>query len=359
MRAVIASLRFNPGHLSHLIANARLLQAVGYAVSFRWHSRFVGMAGSGMDAAPQTRAQLLKLGRGSVYVLWFPSLVGFLDILLLRLLLRPVQVVYVFHEPFTSYASYRASGFSRLKAFKVWLIHLVSKATVRLSDGVVLPSRNALAAFNQRYSGHGKSVQVVPLMFDDEAVHGVPARAARPFVSYIGTVAEDHAFDRFVDFAEQALRHQLLPGLRFQLATRSVLDPETARRLAPFVASGQMHIQSGRPLSNDEINTAYGSSLVVWNAYKRSMQSGVLPKAYMFGAPVLVSEANPSEFFEAGRHGVQVSSRYDTTELCAAVQTVVANFEAMSASCRSSFLAHFHYSANAAGFLAALHRAPS
>jgi len=88
MRAVIASLRFNPGHLSHLIANARLLQTVGYAVSFRWHPQFFGMAGGGLDSTPWTRAQVLKLGAGSVYALWFPSVVGFLDSLLLRLLQR-------------------------------------------------------------------------------------------------------------------------------------------------------------------------------------------------------------------------------------------------------------------------------
>lgn len=359
MHAIVASLRFNPGHFSHLMANARLLQAAGYVVGFRWHAKFVGTASTGIDPTPWTRVQVLKLSPGSVYVLWFPSLVGFIDILLLRLFMRPVWVVYVFHEPYTAHGSYRASGFSRLKAFKVYLIHLVSKATVALSDGVVLPSQNAMAAFKQRYSEAGKSVQVVPLMFEDEAAGGVRAQAERPFVSYIGTVAEDHAFDRFVDFAEQALERQLLNGLRFQLATRSVLDPETTARLAPFVATGQMHVQSGRPLSNDEINEAYGRSLVVWNAYKRSMQSGVLPKAYMFGTPVLVSEANPSEFFEPGQHGVQVSSRYDTIELCAAVNTITANFEEFSAACRASFLEHFHYRANAVRFLAALHRAPS
>jgi len=359
MHAVIASLRFNPSHLSHLMAVARLLHATGYTLGFRWHANFVGMAGGSIDTTPLTRAQLLRFGPGSVYVLWAPSLAGFLDTLVLRLLRRPVHVLYVFHEPFTAYDSYRASGFSRLKAFKVYLIHIVSKATVAMSDAVVLPSQNALAAFKRRYNGAGKSVQVVPLMFDDEAANGVPTQTERHFVSYIGTVAEDHAFDRFVEFAEQAIQQRLLPGLRFQLATRSVLAVQTTQRLAPFVAAGLMQIQSGRPLTTDEINAAYGNSLVVWNAYKRSMQSGVLPKAYMFGTPVLVSEANPSEFFEPGKHGVQVSSRYDSQELCAAVNSVIANFEQYSAACRASFLEHFHYRANAARFLAALHRAPT
>ena len=194
---------------------------------------------------------------------------------------------------------------------------------------------------------------------DDEAVTGMPRRAERRFISYIGTIAEDHAFDRFVEFAEKALQRNLVGGLSFQLVTRSVPDTDTTRRLAPWVACGRMHIQSGRPLSNDEINAAFASSVVVWNAYSRSMQSGVLPKAYMFGTPVLVSEANTSEFFEDGRHGASVSTRYDVVELATAVKTIAANFERLSAACRVAFLKHFHYRANAANFLAALHKAPS
>ena len=358
MRAIVASHRFNPGHLSHLLANARMLGDAGYAVAFRWHRRFATMLSANDTPVPEALAGVLQMSRGDVYVLWFPSLVGFLDILLLRVLLRPVRVVYVFHEPYTSYRSYRTSGFSRLKTFKVYLIHLISSATVWFSDAVILPSKNALEAFTLRYGETGKSIQVVPLMFDDEAAVDVPALAERRFISYIGTVAEDHAFDRFVDFAEQAVKAGLVGGLRFLLATRSVLDAETERRLAPFVASGQMQIQSGRPLSNAEINAAFASSAVVWNAYRRSMQSGVLPKAYMFGTPVLVSDANTSEFFENGQHGVQVSTSYDPAELAAAVATITGDFERFSAACREAFFQHFHYRAHSASFLASLRGAP-
>jgi hypothetical protein len=44
------------------------------------------------------------------------------------------------------------------------------------------------------------------------------------------------------------------------------------------------------------------------------MQSGVLPKAYMFGTPVLVSTSNQSEYFEDGVHGVCISDSYTVQE---------------------------------------------
>jgi glycosyltransferase involved in cell wall biosynthesis len=355
MQAVLASHRFNPGHLSHLLANARLLGEGGFAVLMRWHPRFSAMAEASSHATV-TLAQVLALKEGDVYVLWFPSLGGLLDLLLLRLAGRRVHVVYVFHEPFTSYRSYRNGGFSRVKATKVYLIHLISAAIVRLSNTVILPSHNALAAFEHRYAARKASSIVLPLMFDDESTGNVPPRTDRRFVSYIGTIAEDHAFDRFVDFAQTALSQGRPDGLCFQIATRSLLDDDTRTRLAPFIASGRMKVQEGRPLTNDEINAAFCTSLVVWNAYKRSMQSGVLPKAYMFGTPVLVSEHNTSEFFEPGRHGMLVSGCCEPHELESAVAAIRQNFDRISAACREAFLTHFHYRASAPAFMAALHK---
>lgn len=355
MQAVLASHRFNPGHLSHLLANARLLGDAGFAVLMRWHPRFSAMAEASSHAAV-TLSQVLALKAGDVYVLWFPSLGGLRDLLLLRLAGRPVHVVYVFHEPFTSYRSYRSGGFSRVKAAKVYLIHLISAAIVHLSNTVILPSHNALAAFEQRYAASKASSMVLPLMFDDESAGSMPQRSGRRFVSYIGTIAEDHAFDRFVDFAQSALSQGRPDSPSFQIATRSRLDDATRLRLAPFIASGRLKVQEGRPLTNDEINAAFGSSLVVWNAYKRSMQSGVLPKAYMFGTPVLVSEHNTSEFFEPGRHGMLVSGCCAPYELETAVAAIEQDFDRISAACREAFLTHFHYRASASAFMAALHR---
>lgn len=351
MPTIIASHRLTPGHLSHMLANAQLLKDAGYSVAFRWPPGLAALAEDGV-ALPLARwVDVLALRERGLYVLWAPSIQGLLEVIGVRLLTR-ARVVYVFHEPYTSFRSYRDAGFSFFKACKVSLIHLVNSAIVALSHTIVLPSTNARIAFDRRYRSRARTV-VLPLLFDDEAMQ-VPAQSDRPFVSYVGTIAEDHAFDRFVAFVERSIHDGLLEGYRFLVATRSVLPPGVQERLAPHVAAGRVVLQSGRPLSNREINAAYGSSLVVWNAYKRSMQSGVLPKAYMFGAPVLVSAANRSEFFVDGEHGVEVSTRYDPRELADAVHCIAKDFERYSQACRSAFFRHFHYRANAPAFLDAV-----
>lgn len=351
MNAIIASHRLTPGHVSHMLANAELLSESGYVVALRWASGLRVVTDEA--SAPFARfTDIVDLREGSLYVLWAPSVQGLAEVLAVRLLTR-ARVVYVFHEPYTTFASYRNAGFPFLKTCKVVAAHVISSAIVALSHTVILPSANAYDAFARRYDSRARTA-LLPLLFGDEARDHVPSLRDRPFVSYVGTIAEDHAFDGFLAFVEYCIAHSLLNGMRFQIATRSVLPLGVQERLAPHAATGQVVVQSGRPLTNGEINKAYGSSLVVWNAYKRSMQSGVLPKAYMFGTPVLVSTANRSEFFVDDEHGVEVSNSYEPHELAQAVHRIERDFDRYSRACRNAFFRHFHYRANAHVFLGAI-----
>lgn len=341
-KAIIASHRLTPGHLSHMLANAQLLKDAGWDVVFRVPPGLAALA----DEASMPIATREDLSSAGLYVLWAPSLQGLLDVICVRMRSR-ARIVYILHEPYTSFRSYREAGFSFFKTFRVFLIHCVASIIVALSHAVILPSLNARAAFERRY--RSRQAVVVPLLFVDEAAQVAP-QAERPFVSYVGTIAEDHAFEQFVTFVERAVSTGLLDGYRFLIATRSVLPPNVQQLLAPHIEAGRVVVRSGRPLSTREINEAYGSSVVIWNAYRRSMQSGVLPKAYMFGTPVLVSAANRSEFFVDGEHGVEVSTRYEPGELADAVRRIAKDFGRYSQACRAAFFRHFHYRANAPAF---------
>ena len=131
--------------------------------------------------------------------------------------------------------------------------------------------------------------------------------------------------------------------LKFLIATRSHFSNERQAKIDQCASTGRLVVQSGTPMTNVEINQYYAKSLVVWNAYKRSMQSGVLPKAYMFGAPVLVSVANQNEYFENGVHGALVSNCYNLDEFVKAVITIRSNWFATSQNCRNYYLRNFDY----------------
>jgi glycosyltransferase involved in cell wall biosynthesis len=118
-----------------------------------------------------------------------------------------------------------------------------------------------------------------------------------------------------------------------------------------MVASGKLVVRAGRALTNAEINKYYAKSTVVWNAYKRSMQSGVLAKAYMFGTPVVVSILNKSEYFLDRENGVLVSGKYDFTEIQDAIGDIILRFEEYSSQCRRRFLDVFYYKAQSTAFM--------
>ena len=344
MKAILISNRFNPGHLSHMLANRKLVTDVGYTVLFGWHKSFRVLSNNVFKNNEISKKILITLKENDLVFLWFPSNAAVFDLLLVRLFTNST-IVYIFHEPFSTFSSYRSSGFGFFKTVKITLVSIINYFLVSLSHKIILPSNTALLAYTARYDTI-KSHAQFPLMFDDESSGAILAVEERQYIAYIGTVAEDHAFDEFVKFACYVLSNHLLAGgQKMLIATRSVLPSKIMAQLQNYVDTGLLVIQSGRPLSTEEINFFYASSFVVWNAYRRSMQSGVLPKAYMFGTPVIISSSNRSEFFDNHITGIEVSNRYDCDEILCAVRLIIANFPAHSLACRTTFLEKFYYKA--------------
>jgi hypothetical protein len=172
---------------------------------------------------------------------------------------------------------------------------------------------------------------------------GSEADARKEFVSYIGTDAADHAFDQFVDFVHTAITNGWLPEQKFLIATRSLIPDRQRHILSRHLQTGRIAISEGRSMTTQEINGHYQNSLVVWNAYHRSMQSGVLPKAYMFGAAVIVLRRNASEFVDNHGTGILIDHNDDFTEIRDAVEEVSRNRVAFSQNCRERFLNTFYY----------------
>jgi len=271
---------------------------------------------------------------------------AFLEALFLKFLTRS-SIVYIYHEPLGDFQSYKKAGFSSFKTIIIYLKGFVSFLIAKLSDRLFFPSNNSYNQFLANSTGYpAKNISLVNLLFNDESEGEFETKLlGREYISYIGTIAEDHAFDEFLRFALYALNHNWFKKYKFLIATKSHISNDQLRGLGKFIEAGRLHIQSGQPLSNQNINLFYKNSLVVWNAYRRSMQSGVLPKAYMFGTPIIVSSANISEFFDDYIHGVIVSDKYLVQEIKLAIEDVITNFEYYSSNCRIKFLTTFHYKA--------------
>jgi glycosyltransferase involved in cell wall biosynthesis len=343
--AIIASKRFNPGHISHIEANSKLFEAHGFNVRFSVHNRFLTFPGCGFEKLKAQASDYLHLRANDLFIVWFPSLSVLFNILLVRLL-SAATIVYVYHEPYTSFASYTEAGFSIMKTLKVTVISLVNWIICRLSHKIILPSSRAYSALPAARINTDRYAKI-NLLFSDEA----RLDQLNFHRTYICTIAEDHAFEEFVRLMHTSICNKTLATFKFLIATRSHIPKKLAAVIEQGVLSGRLVVQCGAPMTNEQINDFYAQSFVVWNAYKRSMQSGVLPKAYMFGTPVLMSTSNQSEYFAEGVHGALISNKYSDAEFEGAILKIQAQWPALSANCRDFFLRNFDYRALASTFM--------
>jgi hypothetical protein len=347
-KSISISRRFNPGHASHLLASQSLLAEAGFNSMIVWHSDFDRLFPEDKQRHKAWSARPISLKRNDVAIIWFPSIRAVLDALIIRVMTR-ARLVYVLHEPLDTIQSYIKGGLNRREILRALLISGVNRSLTALSHKVILPSRRAWNAMPLAQTNPNK-FSCFPLIFRDEAVNAIDPHS-RKYFSYIGTIAQDHAFDEFFRFVSENQSHLAALNLKVLVATRSVVSDAHLSTLKQIYPEGDIRIIHGAPLSNLQINSCYEESAIVWNAYKRSMQSGVLPKAYMFGAPVLITNLNRSEFFSHLETGVEISASYDAEEMKLATSTIMNNINDYSSAARSVFLRDFHYRAHMPGIL--------
>ena len=84
------------------------------------------------------------------------------------------------------------------------------------------------------------------------------------------------------------------------------------------------------------------------------MQSGILPKAYMFGAAVIVLSRNANEFIDNHQTGVLINDNKDVNEIRKAVKEIIEQKDLYFENCRSKFLECFCYKNKISQFLSLL-----
>ena len=331
-KALIISLNFHPGHVSHMVASYRQLEELGYESVYCVTDSFVPYLPKDSRVSVYGKDDVTNC---SVAMFVFPS---HLNLLLIRKLKRyGSKILYIFHEPLAPLSVYRKAGFSYKYLMKLWVINKISCLTVKWSDVVFLPSKKAEEFYYANPSYKNGNVHYIPLMYDDER-KDISAKKERQYFSYIGTVAADHSFNEYLRFVEWAIKNDRLSEMKFLIATKSEFDvPET------LGDSSRVRIIKGTPLSDADINECYASSYVVWNAYVRTTQSGVLAKSFMFGTPAIVLRKNLSEFTVAGHEVVAIDDNTSCEEIEAAVICVTSNFGHYSSAARKRFEEAFYY----------------
>ena len=330
--SLIISLNFHPGHVSHMVASYKQCEELGYESVFYVNPAFIPYLPKGSRIVSAVDCAQIQ---ADLAIFLFPSQKNLS--LIWKLKRQGTKIVYIFHEPLAPMKVYRKAGFSIKYLAKLWIIDHVSALTVKWSDFILIPSRKAIKYYEENSLYKNKKYFYLPLMYSDEYKED-NAKVPRQYFSYIGTVAADHSFSEYLNFVEWAITNNKLGDIKFLIGTKSEFElPKVLQD------SNRMIIHKGKPMSDDEINAYYNSSIAVWNAYARTTQSGVLAKSFMFGTPALVMRKNLNEFTHDGQNVVAIDNNTNMEEIAAAIEKIYANKEKFYHECRKEFETSFYY----------------
>lgn len=330
MKILISSLHFGPGHVAHIKAYVELAKACGYHVAACLNSeynRFIDVDCTFLHNEKEVADFCPDV------VLLYNT--GFENIKLIRQCKRMnCKLLCVLHEPYMGIRELMKDKRYRLKqavasALNTWICKKVDKVLL-CSD---FSAKNCMRNMSNAYQ---KSVRF-PLIFQDNYLDNVE----RKYFSMIGGFSYPHGSDAFLEFVKQSHDKN---DLRFQIATRrDITDCLCDPTLQKMIQLGRLVVQHGRPLTSEEIDRAYRSSICTWNGYRRSTQSGVLPNSFMQGTPVIATRIGSFGEFVIENETGEFIDNFDFSTIESAYRRIEKNSAYMEQKCRESFIRQFHY----------------
>lgn len=331
---VIVSLHFSPGYIGHMQAWYKMCEQCGYTVQLFFDSQYVKFF-EGNEYRYSTDISELEESKPDYAIV---QNTGFENIAFFKWCIRnKCKIYYILHEPYMGFKELIKDGTYCIKQLvacmlNVWLCDKAEKVIVCSEYAEQNCKKYMKGAYN-------KSVKF-PLIFLDEydANNGLE----RKYFSLIGTYATPKGSDLFLQFIKKSI--DMGYDIDFQIATRSDLTSQLSEDLFQnLIINGKLVVQHGRNMTTEEINRAYRNAICCWNGYRRTTQSGVLPNAFMQGAPVVATKLGSfMEFIEPGKNGEFIDNE-SVDSIYSAFTKIKEHSNEMSNNCREYFLNHFYY----------------
>lgn len=331
LKVLICSVHFGPGHTAHLEAYQKLATECGYESALYLAQPYMKLFN---HIEGQVFFQLEDALAFQPDVLWLYN-IGMEDISVIKAFKKiHTKVAYVLHEPYMGFKELckEKHTFGRMTAAAI-----VNYLLCQQADRVVLSSKYAVANCQKYMKRAYRKSTVFPLIFPDAML----PNQERKYFSMIGGYSDPHNSPRFLEFVKESYQRNTI---RFQIATRNNIEDKLQDAvLQTMMQEGRLIVQQGRPLTEQEMNTAYRSSICTWSAYVRCTQSGVLANSFMQGTPVVAAHIGSfEEYVQDGENGVFVKD-YSYEAIFNAYKQIENNLDDMSKNCRKTFLNQFYY----------------
>lgn len=339
-RVAVLSLRFNPGLMCFLKGYAKALQALACEVAFLLdedYRRFPELE----SVAPVLGLQALREQNWTHAIFLNPSVANRAAAETLRQ--RKTKILYVLHEPWQISLNYvRVEGL--VSTLRGIMAHGATVPVLKLADTVLIPSQYGLNVYKRTDARLNPQAVYLPLILDDEAPPYAAENLTRKrYFGFVGALNRSHGFDQYLDFLRRMLVQE--KDLHFLVASRRPFPATVARDRLIREHADRIEIRCGQPLSDEEINRCYADCFCIWNLYRRSTQSGVLPKAFMCGTPVVASRIGSfPEYIQDGVNGRFADTR-NPEDIEEAVTEIGLNLAQYAQNCRQTFWNTFYYGA--------------
>lgn len=330
MKVLIASVHFGAGHTAHLQAYQKLSEECGFETALYLHNGYMELF-SDLPGRVFFSEDEVKEFRPDI--IWIYN-TGTENIRLIKLAKSlNCKIVYVLHEPYMGFRELMKDG---NYWWKQGVACVLNDWICKNSDKVVLSSKYAAKNCRKYMHGAYKKHVMFPLIFEDEMVNGT-----RQYFTMASAYDDPKASDEFLNFVKESAHKN---DIKFQIATRTeIIEKLNDPVVKEMMDVGRLIVQQGRPLTEDEMNMAYRTSISTWNAYKRSTQSGVLAHSFMQGAPVIATHVGSfDEYVIDGKTGTFIKE-YSYEEIFNAYKRIEDNLEEISSNCRKTFLRMFYY----------------
>ena len=331
---LICSTHFSPAFIGHMKAWYKLCNECGFTASLYFDEKYAQY----FDKEDYEYSTDISKIKKNDYQYVIVQNIGLENIELFNWCKKQgIFIFYILHEPYMGIAECIKDGKYMPKQI---IASIVNKWLCKKADKIIICSRYARRNCEKYMRTIVNKLIRIPLLFLDD--YYSDNHIEREYFSLIGTFSSSHGSDDYIEFIKEAYKRGC--QMKYQIVTRSdISDKLSDSILKKMIKDGVLVIKHGNPLSEKEINYAYRRSFAVWNGYRRTTQSGVLPNSFMQGTPVIATRLKGfKEFINPGKNGIYINST-KFEEIYRALIGIKRNEKKINLYCRKYFLENFYY----------------
>lgn len=328
---LIVSLFYNNGHIGGLMGWYDLLSRVGYTPFFFLDNKYWKHFDDSFEIIKDEKPDFNKF---NILIINNLSPKDEVTIKYAKRMNKNMKIIFIHHEPWKGYKEITENlKSSPFVLIKVVIKKMIEKRVLCISDLIICPSENALNIYKKYEYKYNSNCVVFPLVMKDNS-NGT-YNTKKHYFSYIATATYEKGIDLFLKFSKYC--HKRNYDIHFSVITKTDISSYIDESIEKMIQNGYIVVKQGIPLSEEEMDQAYNDSCCTWLVYRSSTQSGVLPKALMWGSPCIATKVGVFPEIIDGKNGILVSAIDSFDEIYQAYKKIKENQILFQQSARETY----------------------